>query len=64
MYTIQDELTILYENNVIFTTGGLVAGAQTTTVSYVGSSTTIQVIINAPTADTRWDVFVGCPTDL
>jgi hypothetical protein len=64
MYDIKDELTILYENNVIFTTGGLVNGTQTTTVSYVGSSTTIRVIVNAPTANTRWDVSVGCPTDL
>jgi hypothetical protein len=64
MFTVPDELTITYEGNDIFSTGGLVAGARTTTVSYAGNSTVIQVTINAPLDGTQWDVFVGCPTDL
>ena len=61
MYTIPDELTVQYEGKTIFSTGGLVSGASTASVSFAGTSTKIQVIINAPNAGTAWDVFVGCP---
>lgn len=61
MYSIPDELTIVYEGNTIFSTGGLVSGARTTQVTYSGSSTLVRVTINAPRSGTRWDVTVGCP---
>jgi hypothetical protein len=61
MYTIPDELTIVYEGQQIFSTGGLVSGGTTANVNFAGASTKIQVTINAPNSGTAWDVFVGCP---
>jgi hypothetical protein len=63
MYTIPDQLIITYEGQTIFDTGGLVSGSLSTTVSFSGTSTIIQVTINAPQDGTAWDVFVGCPTN-
>jgi hypothetical protein len=64
MYTIPDQLFIDYEGQRIFDTGGLVSGSGTADVTYSGTSTIIQVTINAPNSGTAWDVFVGCPYGL
>lgn len=62
MYQIPDALSIFYEGKPIFSTGGGVSGAASTFVTFSGTSTKIQVTINAPLSGTAWDVFVGCPT--
>lgn len=62
MYVIQDQLTIKYQGNTIFDTGGLVSGGGTASVSFSGTSSIITVIINAPEVGTAWDVYVGCPS--
>jgi hypothetical protein len=64
MYSIPDQLFIDYEGQRIFDTGGLVSGSGSADVTYSGTSTTIQVTINAPNSGTAWDVFVGCPYGL
>ena len=61
MYTIPDSLSIEYEGNTIFSTGGLVSGSNSANVFFSGTSTIIQVTIDAPLDGTVWDVFVGCP---
>lgn len=61
MYTIPDELTITYEGATIFSTGGLVSGSKSQSVSFSGESTIIIVTINAPQSGTEWDIFIGCP---
>jgi hypothetical protein len=63
MYTIPDELSIVYEGKTIYSTGGLVSGGSSVAVSYSGSTTIIEVTINAPLDNTAWDVFVGCPRE-
>ncbi len=62
MYGIPDQLTIEYEMDILFDTGGLVSGASSASVSFSGSSKIITVTINAPLDGTAWDVYVGCPT--
>lgn len=64
MYTIPDQLYIEYEGQRIFDTGGLVSDSGAADVTYSGTSTIIQVTINAPNSGTAWDVFVGCPYGL
>jgi hypothetical protein len=64
MYSIPDQLFIDYEGQRIFDTGGLVSGSGSADVTYSGTSTTIQVTINAPNSGTAWDVFIGCPYGL
>ena len=64
MYSIPDRLNVYYEGNQIFTTGGLVSGTRTESVSYGSSSSTntfVTVEIDAPNAGTAWDVSVSCP---
>ena len=62
MYTIKDALEIKYEGNTIFSTGGVVSGSATTSVTLPagGSSTLVEVTIDAPEAGTAWDVSVSC----
>jgi hypothetical protein len=64
MYGIPDQLTIEYEGQVIFDTGGLVSGYLSSSASFNGSSKIITVTINAPLDGTAWDVYVGCPSGL
>jgi hypothetical protein len=59
MYRIPDQLYIAYEGKVIFDTGALVSGSGAADVTYSGTSTIIQVTINAPNSGTAWDVSVG-----
>jgi len=61
MYSIPDQLYIVYEGKRIFDTGGLVSGSQSIDVTFSGKSTIIQANIYAPTFGTAWDVFLGCP---
>ena len=63
MYEIPDQLSIEYEGSVIYTTGGLVSGGNEVSVSYSGSSTYIEVNLNAPLDGTEWELFVGCPRE-
>lgn len=63
MYNIPDELSIVYEGNTIFSTGGLVSGGSSTSVTYSGTTTIVEVTVNAPLDDTAWDIFVGCPRE-
>ena len=60
MYTNPDELTILYEGGVIFSTGGLVSGSRRVNVAFRGTAKIIEAIVNAPNAGTAWDVDIGC----
>ena len=61
MYTIKDRLDVFYEGKTIFTTGGLVSGGRTVSISYSGNTTVVQVRITAPNPGTAWDVSVECP---
>jgi hypothetical protein len=61
MYGIPDSLSIEYEGNTIFNTDGLVSGSNSANVNFNGTSTIVQVTIDAPLSGTAWDVFVGCP---
>lgn len=61
MYGIPDQLDITYEGASIFSTNGLVSGSQSTTATFGGTSTIVEVKITAPNVGTAWDVFVGCP---
>ena len=63
MYTVPDGLSIEYEGNIIFSTGGLVSGSSSANVNFDGTSTIVTVTIDAPLDGTAWDVFVGCPED-
>ena len=60
MYRIPDRLFIDYEGTRIFDTGSLVSGSLSTTVSFSGTSTIVDVTIDAPNSGTAWDVFIGC----
>ena len=61
MYSIPDRLIVEYEGKIIFDTGTLVSGSRTVAVSYSGTSTLVQVEIDAPNDATAWDVTVNCP---
>jgi hypothetical protein len=61
MYQIPDQLEVFYEGNVIYTTGGLVSGASSASVTFSGSTAVVEVVISAPEEGTLWDVFIGCP---
>ena len=64
MYTIPDALTISYEGNVLFDTGGLVSGSNSFSLSFSGSSSKVEVLITAPNQGTAWNLFIGCPEEL
>jgi hypothetical protein len=61
MYTVPNSLSIEYEGNTIFTRDGLVSGSDSANVSFSGTSTIVQVTIDALLDGMAWDVFVGCP---
>ena len=64
MYIVPDELTIYYEGNTIFSTGGLVSGGSSNSVTYgspTSTSTVVTVEVNAPNSGTQWVVSVTCP---
>ncbi|KAL3761160.1 hypothetical protein ACHAWU_000255 [Discostella pseudostelligera] len=62
MYEEPDWLTIDYEDEFIFNTGGTVSGEFSTDVDFgPGSSTIITVTILAADEGTAWDVEVACP---
>lgn len=60
MYGIPDELSIDYEGTIIYSTGGLVSGGSSVDVSYAGSSTLIEVTVNAPLDGTRYCMGYLC----
>ena len=62
MYGIPDQLTIEYEMDILYDTGGLVSDYGSASVNFSGSSKIITVTINAPLDGTAWDVYVGCPS--
>jgi hypothetical protein len=63
MYSIPDELSIVYEGKTIYSTGGLVSGCNAVDVSYSGLTTIIEITDTAPLDYTMWEIFVGCPRE-
>lgn len=64
MFPIPDQLDVVYEGEVLFSTGGLVSGSSSVQVPFDGASTVVEVTITAPLDGTAWNVFVGCPDDV
>ena len=60
MYSIPNELSIDYEGTIIYSTGGLVSGGSSVDVTYAGSSTLIEVTVNAPLDGTRYCMGYLC----
>ena len=61
MFRIPDQLELIYEGNVIFSTGGLVSGRRTITRTIDGDSDTLAVKITAPRSGTGWNFQLTCP---
>ena len=54
MYGVPDQMEVIYEGQVIFTTGGLVSGSQTITRYIDGTDTVLYVRMTAPNFGTGW----------
>lgn len=64
MYNVPDSLVITYEGTELFSTGGLVSGSSSFSLTYgspTSTSTTVTASLEAPTPGTKWTLFVGCP---
>ena len=61
MYSVPDQLELIYEGDVIFTTGGLVSGSRTVTETIDGEEKSVLVRITAPEESTVWDFSISCP---
>jgi hypothetical protein len=59
MYSISDAMTIVLGGQQVYTTGGLVSGYASKTITYSGGSTAI-VTLSAPTSGTAWTFTIGC----
>jgi len=59
MYSIPDAMTVIGGGQVLFTTGGLVSGSRSMTLTYTGDSTAI-VNMSAPRSGTAWTFTIGC----
>jgi len=60
-FTIPDQFQIFQDDNLIFDTGGKVSGGATVTVTAVGQTTLIRVVVTADLSGTAWNYTVGCP---
>lgn len=60
-YSIPDQFQIFQDDNLIFDTGGKVSGSATVTVTAVGQTTLIRVVVTADLRGTAWNYTVGCP---
>lgn len=60
-YFIPDQFQIFQDDNLIFDTGGKVSGGATVTVTAVGQTTLIRVVVTADLSGTAWNYTVGCP---
>ena len=56
-----DQLDILYEGNVIGTTGGLVSNRGKVSGNFEGSSDVVTVKVSAPNKGTEWAYILFCP---
>jgi len=61
MYRIPDKLELIYEDQTIFTTGGLVSGSRTVNLSIDGDEEFILARITAPNSGTAWNFQIDCP---
>lgn len=61
MYSIPDKLDVLFNGNLVATTGGLVSGASTLSFYYPGNGNSCIVRMYAPESGTAWDYTVSCP---
>jgi hypothetical protein len=64
MYSVPDQLEAIYEDNVIFTTGGLVSGSREVKLSIDGLSKQLEILITAPSSGTGWNFGVSCPCNI
>jgi hypothetical protein len=60
-YSIPDQFQIYQDENIIFDTGGKVSGGSTVSVTAVGQTTLIRVVVTADNSGTAWEYNVGCP---
>lgn len=61
MYTIKDAMTVIGGGRTLFTTGGLVSGRRSMTLTYEGDASVI-VNLSAPESGTQWTFTIGCGT--
>lgn len=59
MFSIPDAMTVIGGGQVLFTTGGLVSGARSVTLTFSGDSSVI-VNLSAPKSGTAWKFTIGC----
>jgi hypothetical protein len=59
MYSIPDAMTIILSGQQVYSTGGLVSGSGSRTITYAGATTAI-VTVSAPTSGTAWTFTIGC----
>jgi hypothetical protein len=61
-FTIPDQFQIFQDDVLIFDTGGKVSGGAAVTVTAVGTTTLIRVVVTADESGTAWRYSVGCPS--
>ena len=61
MYGNPDQMTVRYEDEEIYSTGGLVQYSDTVDLSFSGDSQLIEVVMYAPNDGTEWKYSVSCP---
>ena len=60
MYSVPDQIIVLYEGKTVFTTGGLVSGSQTVTRFIDGKTDFAIVMMVAVNPGTGWNFNIGC----
>lgn len=63
MYYIPDEMTVVYEGQIMWGTGALVSGEKTVNVNIDGTDNFVYVVMNAPRSGTAWRFEVSCPDE-
>ncbi|CAB9521480.1 expressed unknown protein [Seminavis robusta] len=61
MQRIKDQMEVFYEDEVLYTTGGLVSGPGQATVSFAGESQLVTIVVSSPYVGTAWSYDVTCP---
>lgn len=60
-YSVPDQIEVLYQGEVIWSSGGPVAGPGSVPIFYRGSATQITVRVTGETQGTAWRYTAGCP---